>query len=188
MLSISDIRVGTIFKYKGAPYKALSVNHSKQARGGAVLQTKIKNLITGNVLEKNFKPADKFEEADIIRRKANFLYRDGEKYYFMDEESYDQFFIEKDKLGGKEFFLRDSLPVDILYFEERLIDIELPPKVNLKVVEAPEGVRGDSTGNVTKTVELETGYKLNVPLFIKEGDKVRINTETGEYVERVSGS
>ena len=186
MLTISDIKVGTIFKYEDAPYKALSVNHSKQARGAAVLQTKIKNLATGQVLERNFKASDKFDGAEIIHKKANFLYAEGSKYYFMSEEDYDQFFLDEETLEGAENYLTESLTVRILYFDEEMIGIELPPKVDLKVVQAPEGVRGDSTGNVTKTVELETGYKLNVPMFVKEGDTIKINTETGEYVERIN--
>jgi len=185
MLSISDIKIGTIFKYNGAPYQALFVNHSKQARSAAVLQAKIKNLINGNVIEKNFRSSDKFDEAEIVRKKASFLYRDGDKYYFMNEQDYDQFFLEKQAIDGKEKFLTESLKVNVQYFDEQMIGIELPPKVELKVTEAPEGVRGDSTGNVTKTIELESGYRLNVPMFVKEDDKIRVNTETGEYVERV---
>ncbi len=186
MLSISDIKIGTILKYNDDPYEVLKVNHSKQARSGAVLQTKIKNLISGQVLEKNFKAADKFEEANIIRKKASFLYKDGDKFYFMDSQTFDQFFLEKEKVGEQQRYLIESLVIDILYFNERLIGLQLPPKVDLDVVEAPEGVRGNSTGNVTKAVELETGYRLNVPMFIKEGDKIKVNTQTGEYVERVS--
>lgn len=185
MLTINDIKVGTIFKYEEAPYQTLSVNHSKQARSGAVLQTKIKNLITGQVLERNFKQADKFEEASITRKKADFLYKEANKYYFMDEESYDQFFLEAGVLEDKEKFLTESLSVNVLYFEEEMIGVELPPKAELLVTQAPEGVRGDTAGTATKMVELESGYKLNVPMFINEGDKIRINTETGEYVERV---
>jgi len=187
MLNISDIKVGTIFKYEDAPYKALSVNHSKQARSGAVLQTKIKNLITGQVLERNFKASDKFDEAEITRKKVNYLYHEGKKkYYFMDNQDYDQFFLEEQLVGDKSKFLVESLPVDILYFEGKVIGLELPPKVEIKVSSAPEGVRGDSSGNVTKTIELETGYRLNAPMFINQGEVVKINTETGEYVERVS--
>ena len=185
MLSISDIKVGTIFKYNDAPYQALSVNHSKQARSAAVLQTKIKNLITGQVLEKNFKQADKFDEANVLRKKASFLYKDGNKFYFMDAETFDQFFLDKEMVGNNSRYVTESLMVDILYFEEWMIGMVLPPKVELKVIEAPDGVRGDSTGNVTKTIEVETGYRLNAPMFIKEGEKIRVNTETGEYVERV---
>jgi len=185
MLSINDIKIGTIFKYNGQPYQAIFVNHSKQARSGAVLQTKIKNLVTGQVLEKNFRPSDKFEEVDLVRKKANYLYREGNKYFFMDDENYDQFFLEKDVLKDKVNYLKESMAVNILYFDEQIIAVELPPKVELKVVEAPEGVKGDTTGSATKTIELETGYKLNAPLFVKEGDIVKVNTETGEYVERV---
>ncbi len=184
MLSISEIKQGTILKYENEPYRVLSVNHSKQARSGAVLQTKMKNLITGQVLEKNFKQADKLEEAEIERKRANFLYKAGEKFYFMDEKDYDQFFLEKEVVGESEKFLIESVAVNILYFDEQAIGISLPPKIDLKVVEAPEGVKGDTAGTATKTVKLETGYKLNVPMFINEGEKIKINTETGEYVER----
>ncbi len=186
MLSITDIKVGTIFQYEDAPYQALSVSHSKQARGVAVLQTKIKNLVTNSVLDRNFKSSDKFDEAEIIRKRANFLYKDGNKYYFMDETDFDQFFLDQSILGDKTRFLTESLPIKILYFNEKAIGVELPPKVEIKVTYAPEGVRGDSTGNVTKTIELESGYKLNAPMFIKEGEMIRVNTETGEYVERVN--
>jgi len=186
MLSITDIKVGTIFQYQGEPYQALSINHSKQARGGAVLQTKIKNLINKNILERNFKSSDKFKEAEITRKKINFLYKDGNKYYFMDEIDFDQFFLDENILGNKTRFLTESLAIKILYFNDKAIDVELPPKVELKVVEAPEGVRGDSTGNVTKTVELETGYKIKAPMFVNQDDVIRVNTETGEYVERVN--
>lgn len=186
MLSINDIKVGTIFKYQNAPYEFLRVNHLKLGRGKALLQTKIKNLITGQVLEKNFRPADSFEEVSIVRKKANYLYHEGQKrYFFMDQDDYDQFFLERDVLGEKANFLKESLQVNILYFDEQVIGIELPPKVDLKVKEAPGGVRGDTAGSATKTVVLETGYKLNAPLFVKEGDMVKVNTETGEYVERV---
>jgi len=186
MLSISDIKVGTIFKYNDAPYQAMSVNHSKQARSAAVLQAKIKNLITGQTLEKNFRASDKFDEANIIKKKASFLYKDSGKFYFMDSETFDQFFLDKEMVGDNERYLTESLNVDILSFEERMIGMKLPPKVELKVIEAPDGVRGDSTGNVTKTIELKTGYRLNSPMFIKEGETIRVNTETGEYVERAN--
>ena len=186
MLSISDIKVGTVFKYNDAPYQAISVNHSKQARSAAVLQAKIKNLITGQTLEKNFRASDKFDEANVLKKKASFLYKDGDKFYFMDSETFDQFFLDKEMVGEYERYLTESLVVDILSFEERIIGIVLPPKVELKVTEAPEGVRGDSTGNVTKTIQVETGYRLNSPMFINEGETIRVNTETGEYVERVN--
>ncbi|MBU4360906.1 elongation factor P [Patescibacteria group bacterium] len=186
MLRITDIKVGTIFQYEDALYQALSVNHSKQARGAAVLQTRIKNLITGNVLDKNFKAGDKFEEAEIMRKQVNFLYKDANKYYFMDETDYDQFFLDENILKDKTRFLTESLSIKILYFNEKAIGVELPPKVEIKVKHAPDGVRGNSTANVTKVIELESGYKINAPMFIKQGEIVRVNTETGEYVERVS--
>jgi len=185
MLSINDLKVGTIFKYEDAPYQVLKASHLKMGRGSAVLQTKIKNLKTGNNLEKNFKSSEKFESADIEKKKADYLYRDGDKCYFMDEE-YEQFFLSAELIQDELEFIKESSAVDIIYFSGSPIGVELPPKVELKVVEAPPAVRGDTAqGSVTKLIKLETGAEVQAPIFIKDGDIVKINTETGEYVERV---
>lgn len=187
MLSISDLKIGTAFKYEGGPYQVLKTQHVKMGRGGAVLQTKMKNLATGNVLEKNFKGSDKFEEAELTRSKANFLYQEGENYFFMDEETYDQFSLSKNQVGEKANFIKEGSAVDLLNFEGQPINIDLPVKIELKVTQTGEAVRGDTAqGSATKDALLETGYSLKVPLFIKTGDLVRVNTETGKYVERVS--
>ncbi len=186
MLNMNDLKVNTVFKFNGDPYLVVKASHLKMGRGAAVLQAKIKNLKTGAMLERNFKPADKFEEADLTKKRADFLYREGDKVYFMDE-NYEQFFIEKDIIEEQLGFLKESIQVNILFFENKPIGVELPPKVDLKVIQAPPAVRGDTAqGSVTKTIKLETGAEINAPIFIKEGDTVRINTETGEYVERVN--
>jgi len=186
MLDMNDLKMGTTFKMDGSPYIVIKTSHLKMGRGSAVLQAKIKNLKTGATLEKNFKPADKFEEADLVKNKADYLYTENDKSYFMDE-NYEQFFIEKELIGDQLKFLKESASVTILFFDGNAISIELPPKVDLKVVQAPPAVRGDTAqGSVTKSVKLETGAEINAPIFIKEGDILRINTETGEYVERVN--
>ncbi len=187
MLQISDIKLGTVIKLDNEPYIVIWAQHSKQARSGAVLRTKIKNLVTGNVLEKTFKGGDTAEEANLRRSQANYLYQDQTMACFMNTETYDQFNIALDQIGEKINYLKDGSLVDVLYFEEQPVNISLPTKVDLKVTQTMEGVRGDTAqGKVTKPATLETGLEINVPLFIKEGDLVRVNTETGEYVERVN--
>src|SRR3989338_1735307 len=185
MLNYTDLKVGTVFKFAGDPYQVIKSSHLKMGRGAAVLQTKIKNLKNGSVLERNFKQADKFEKADVAKKKAEFLYSQGDKCNFMDE-NYEQFFIEKSVIEAQLKFLKESASVNVLYFDGSPLGIELPPKIDLAVVEAPPAIRGDTAqGSVTKSVKLETGAEINTPIFIKEGDIIRINTDTGEYVERV---
>ncbi len=185
MLSINDLKVNTTFKYQNDPYIVLKAAHLKMGRSAAVLQAKIKNLKNGQTLERNFKPADKFEETNLDKKKADFLYTEGDKSYFMDQ-NYEQFFIPKDLIAEQLKFLKEGLSINVLYFDDQAIGIELPPKVNLQVIEAPPAVRGDTAqGSVIKLIKLETNYELNAPIFIKQGDTVRVNTDTGEYVERV---
>jgi elongation factor P len=184
MLSLNEIKLGTVVTINSEPYMVVKSEHNKVARGGAVLKTKLKNLITGSIMERTWQGNDKAEEADVEKRKANYLYKDESFAYFMDVENFDQFNIALEDLGGKERFMKDGIDVNVLYFEAKPMTIELPIKVELKVTSAPPGVRGNSAGNVTKTAELETGAIINVPMFVETGDIIRINTDSGEYVER----
>jgi len=185
MLSMSEIKLGTVVQVDHAPYVVTYTQHVKMGRGGAILRTKIKNLITGSVLEKTLKSSDSMEEAHLARSKASFLYADAMGAHFMDMENYDQFTLGIDVMEGKLPFLTEGVVVDILYFNEKPVSLDIPKKITLKVTEAPEGVRGDSSqGGTTKLAVTETGYQLPVPLFVKSGYSIRINTETGEYVER----
>jgi len=186
MLNISDLKTGTVFVYENEPYQVMKVNHSKQARQGAVLQTKIKNLKTGAMLERNFKASDKFDEADMERVKANFLYSTGDKFEFMEEVSYEQVSLSADEVGDLSSYIKEGMQIDLVKFEGKIIGLQIPPKVELKVTSAPPGVKGDTATGATKQITLETGLIVNAPLFINDGDTVRINTETGEYVERVN--
>ncbi len=186
MLSISEIKLGTILKINNEPYIVIKADHHKMGRGGAVLKLKLRNLITGNILDKTLQGNEQAEEAETEKKKANFMYKDENEAYFMDNETYEQFSIPLEQIGKKAKFLKEGTDVDVLYFDQKPVAIDLPIKIDLKVVSAPPGVKGNSAGNVTKQVELETGAKINVPLFINEGDIIRINTETEEYVERVS--
>ncbi len=186
MLSINDLKNGGFIQYEGEPYQVQTTLHVKMGRGGAVLRTRIKNLISGIVLEKNFKGGDKFEDVDLQKSKASFLYKDNEGCHFMDAENYNQFSLADKNLGDQSSYLKEGQEVNVLIFNDKPVTIEIPKKVSLKVIEAAPAIRGDTAqGSVTKTAVLETGLKINVPIFINEGDTISVNTETGEYVERV---
>lgn len=184
MLGITDLKVGAKIEYNGEPYQVIASRHVKMGRGGAIQQTKLKNLITGNVINQNFKGNDRFKEPDLVQTKAQFLYHDGEEYHFMDEGTYEQFSLDRKQLGVKVNYLKEGATVTIVLFNDQPITVEIPTKIVLAVKKAPPGIRGNTAQGGTKQVTLETGAQLAVPLFIKEGDKVRVNTESGEYVER----
>ncbi|MDX9893582.1 MAG: elongation factor P [Patescibacteria group bacterium] len=187
MLAISDIKQGTICKIDNQPYEVIWTQHVQMGRGGAILRLKVKNLLDGRVLEKTLKGSDTMDSADLSRTKVNFLYQDQSGFHFMDNESYEQFSFDEDQIGEDRSFLKEGLTVTLLKFDDKPLKVQLPIKVEYKITSAPEGVKGDSAqGRVTKTAEIETGYKIQVPLFVKEGETIRVNTETGEYVERVT--
>lgn len=184
MYSITDLKVGTAIKIDGEPYIVTASQHSKQARGGGVMKTTIKNLITGSILQKTFQGNDRIESADLNYKKAQFLYNDGTDYHFMFTDSFEQFSFTPEELGENVYYLLDGNDVDIQLVGDKPINVQVPPKVNLKVAETEPGVRGDTASGGTKPAKLETGLVVQVPLFINEGDILRINTQTGEYVER----
>lgn len=184
MLSLNEIKVGKVINLNSAPYIVIKTDHHKMGRGGAVLKVKLKNLIDGSALEKTFQGNDKTEEADTSRKKASFMYLDEYNANFMDNDSYEQFTIPLDTIGDKKKFLKEGTDVDVLYFEEKAVAIELPVKMVFKVTEAPPGIKGNSAGNVTKKVTIETGAEIAAPLFINEGDMIKVNTDTEEYAER----
>lgn len=185
MLNISDIKTGKKIVLDGEPYAVICNEHSKMGRAGAVMRTKLKNLTNGAVMEKTFQGADKVEEADISKSKAQFLYAEEDQFYFMDNETYDQFAIGEEALGDAPNYLTESLEVTMLNFNNNPINIELPVKVTLEVTEAPPGLKGDTQSGGDKLVTVETGAKITTPLFVETGDKIIINTERGEYVSRV---
>jgi elongation factor P len=184
MLNFNEIKTGRVIKVNSEPFIIIKTDHHKMGRGGAVLKIKCRNLINGNILERTYQGAEKAEEAETETKKANFMYKDKDEAYFMDNTSFEQFNLPLEEIGEPAQFLKEGVDVDVLYFESRPVSISLPIKMDFKVVSAPPGVKGNSAGNVNKQVELETGAKINVPMFINEGDIIRINTDTGEYVER----
>ncbi len=184
MLGITDLKVGVKIEYNNEPYQVITSRHVKMGRGGAIQQTKLKNLITGNVINQNFKGNDRFTEPDLAQTQAQFLYHEDQEFHFMDEGTYEQFSLNHKQLGLKASYIKEGASVTIVRFNDQPMTVEIPTKVVLEVKKAPPGVRGNTAQGGTKQVTLETGALLSVPLFIKEGDKIRVNTETGEYVER----
>lgn len=185
MLEINSLRAGVYIVLDGEPFVIVKHDFIKMGRGKGVMRVTVKNLRTGQTLEKSFKGQEKIEPADISRSKANYLYNEGSEYFFMDSVSYDQFFITGQQLGDKIQYLKENLEVEVLNFNSSPISVELPKKIELEVISAPPGVRGDTAqGSVTKKVTLETEQVVDAPLFINKGEKVIINTDTGKYVSK----
>lgn len=184
MSNISEIKTGKYIDWNNNLYAVIYHEHSKIGRAGAVLRARLRNLATGAVLEKTFQGSDKFKEVDIVKTKAQYLYTEKNNYFFMDLKNYDQFFLSKEILGDAIFYLKEGVEVTTINFNNRPINVEIPVKVKLKVIEAPPGIKGDTVSSGGKTVILETGLKISAPLFIKEGDEIIVNTERGEYVSR----
>lgn len=186
MLGISEIKTGKNIILNGIPFAVLYHEHSKMGRAGSVLRTKLKNLLTGTVLEKTFQGAESAEEADIAKTKAQFTYKENSALNFMDSESYEQFSLPEEALGNNINYLKEGIEISVLNFNNNPINIEMPVKVQLKVVEAPPGIKGNTVSTGGKMVTLETGLKISTPLFVKVGDEIVINTERGEYVSRAN--
>jgi len=184
MIEPVDFRNGLIIEYEGAPYQILWFQNHKTAMSHAIMRVKFKNLLTGSILERTFKQADRFKEVTPTKRKKQFLYAEGDTYHFMDMESFDQLAYPKERLGDLANFLTENLEVEALYLDDKFLSISLPSSVDLKVVATVPGIKGDSVSNMMKPATLETGYEVNVPLFVKEGDLVKVDTRSGEYLSR----
>jgi elongation factor P len=184
MLGITDLKMGTKITYESDPYIVVNYSHSKMGRGGAVVKTKLKNLRTGGTIDKTFQGADKVDEADLSKKTAMFLYCDEVEAFFMDNDSFEQFTLPLEKIGKQKDFLIENSNVDILYFGDEPLSIELPIKMTFEVVYAPPAVRGNTASAITKKVTLSGGIIVDAPIFIKEGDKVIVNTVDASYVER----
>jgi len=185
-MDLNDLKIGTIILWEKQPVQVIWSNRMRTAQRKPVMQTKLRNVITGKVYEYSFKFGESIEEADVVREKGNFLYADGDGTHFMNPETFETIDIAKEVTQEQEQFLKENMPVSILRFNDKPVSIELPIKVELKVTEAPPDTKGNSGGNVTKPVTLETGLVVNAPMFIKEGDILRIDTRDGQYVERVA--
>lgn len=185
-MEFSDLKKGAIILFNSQPHEIMWSQFVRMQQRKPVMQVKMRNLLTSKVVEYSFKSGERVEAADITKQKAQFLYADQEGAHFMTEDSYETVPIPKEFSDDKIGYLKEGETVTLQFFEDKPINIELPVKVNLKVTSTPPGIRGDTATGGTKPATLETGLVVNVPLFIKEGDIIRINTETGEYVERVN--
>lgn len=187
VLDFSDLKgTGQIIKYNGEPYQIIWSNFMRTAQRKPVIQTKMRNLISGKVMEYSFKYGEKIEGADVLRKKLQYLYADESGASFMDPVSYETVILPKELIADQIGFLKENSEVSVLFFEEKAIGLDLPIKIDLKVIETAPGVKGDTATGGTKPATLETGHVVNVPLFIKEGDMVRVDTRSGTYVERAS--
>lgn len=185
MYDTSDIRKGLKFLIDGEPYIVVDFQFVKPGKGTAFTKTRIKNLITGAVLDKTFRSNEKLEPANIEEKQMQFLYREGDNYCFMDNATYEQVYIINSDVGESAKFLSDNLVVSVLFFNERPVGITLPNFVELEVTFTEPGIKGDTASGATKPATLSTEAVINVPLFVEQGDVLRIDTRTGEYVERV---
>lgn len=186
MLTHTDLKKGTKIILDKEPYEILEASPMKKAQRRPVIQSRIKNLITNNVFDWNFHQGDTFEEAELLKVKAKFLYSHRDCYFFCEENNPSKRFdLSSEQIGSQNKFLKPNLIVEALIFDEKVINISLPIKIQLKVTEAPPGIKGDRAQGGTKVVTLETGAKISAPLFIKEGDIIEINTESEEYTRRI---
>jgi len=184
MISAGDFRNGVTFEMDGNVVSIIEFQHVKPGKGAAFVRTKIRNVITGAVTEKTFSPTEKFPTAYVERRDMEYLYSDGDLYYFMDSETYEQTPISSSTLGDNFKFVKENMICKVLSYKGNVFGVEPPLFVELKVTETDPGFKGDTATNAKKPATLETGAELMVPLFIEEGDLIRIDTRTGEYMER----
>lgn len=185
MISTVDFRNGVRLMVEGEPFYIVEFQHVKPGKGGAFVRTKLKSYLSGNVLDRTFRSGERFEEPNLDEREMQFLYASGDSYTFMDTETYEQLTFEKKQLGENADLLKENMIVKMLIYEHRPIDVELPIFIELKVVDAEPGVRGDTASGGTKPAVVETGATVKVPLYLEVGTVIKIDTRTRSYVERV---
>jgi elongation factor P len=185
-LAYTDLTKGVLFIMDGAPYEVLETHFLRMQQRKAVVQTRIRNLMTGKLLDRNFQASDTFEEAEIERKHAIFIYESKGQYWFhADNNPKERFEVDAEVLGEQGKFLKPQLRVQTMVFEDKVIKVEIPVKMDFKVVEAPPAIKGNTAQGGDKVVTIEGGTRVSTPLFVNEGDTIRINTTTGDYVERV---
>ncbi|WP_243309925.1 elongation factor P [Fundidesulfovibrio agrisoli] len=185
MLSTTDFRRGLKIELDNIPYEIVDFQHVKPGKGGAFVRTKLRNMLNGRVVENTFRSGEKMGKPDMETRSMQYLYKDGTGFVFMDMESYEQFSVEDEVLGDKGRFLVDGMELTMLMYRGKALDIDLPPSVVLEITHTEPGVKGDTVSGATKPATLSTGLTINVPLFVNEGEKVKVDTRSGEYLGRV---
>lgn len=184
-LSITNLKKGTVFQWEGDPYRVVEYNQKVMGRGGSIVNVRIKSLIDGKVLEKTFKGNETLDSADVSTQPVQFLYADGSTFFFMNEESFNQFEVPADLVADNAGYLKEGDRVQLQFFNDRPINVELPKNLPLKVIYTEDAVKGDTSSAITKDATLETGITIKVPAFIKQGDIISVDTTTGAYRERV---
>jgi elongation factor P len=184
MYSTADFKKGLKLEIDGTPYVIVDFLHVKPGKGGAFVRTKIKNLMTGKVLDQTFRSGEKLKRPDLVEREMQFLYREGDNFFLMDNETYEQFALTAEQLGDVVLYLIENLDLKVLFFNQQPVTAELPNFVELTVAQAEPGVKGDTASGGSKPATLESGAVIQVPLFINEGDRVKVDTRTGTYIER----
>jgi elongation factor P len=185
LISTGEFRKGAKVEFRNAPYEIIDSQHSKVGRGGAIVRTRLKNLKTGSIIEETFKAGEKFPKPNLEEKTMQYLYKQGESYYFMDTENYEQFPLSGDQLGEAIKFLKENMVVKALFYSGTLLTVELPMFVELRIEETDPGFKGDTASGGSKPAVLETGATIKVPFHLNEGDVVRVDTRTSEYIERV---
>ena len=189
MLSYNELKPGILFILDGQPWEVLESEFLRMQMRKPVMKTKIKSLISGKIVDRSFQPSDQLEEAEVERFDVKFLYSHRDEFWFCDlNNQKDRFILKSEIIGDMGKFLKPNMEISAIKFNDKILNIDLPIKVDYKIIEAPPAIRGDTAQGGTKVVVLETGAKVSVPLFINEGDVIRVNTQTGQYVERVEKS
>jgi elongation factor P len=186
VIDTSEFRKGMKIEYDGDPYEIVEFQHVKPGKGSAFVRTTIRNLLTGRVLSPTLKSGEKVGRPDIEDKDMQFLYVQGEEYHFMDSKTFEQTFVDLKALGEAKNYLKENINASVLFYNGKAIGVTLPNSVDLKVTKCDPGVRGDTVSGATKPAVLETGYQVNVPLFINEGDVLKIDTRDGKYLTRVA--
>lgn len=184
-LSITDLKKGTVFQWEGQPFRVVEYGQKVMGRGGSIVNVRIKSLIDGKVLEKTFKGNEQLDSADVTTQAVQYLYNDGNTFYFMNEETFNQFEVPADLVGDGAGYIKEGDKVQLQFFNDTPINVELPKNVPLEVTYTENAVKGDTSSAITKDATLETGVTIKVPAFIKQGDVISVDTATGAYRERV---
>ncbi|MCD2435605.1 elongation factor P [Acidaminococcus sp. NSJ-142] len=184
MISTNDFKTGVTVEIDGDAWQVVEFQHVKPGKGAAFVRAKMRNLCTGAVVERTFNAAERLQNAVVERKEMQYLYQADENYVFMDNETYEQLELNKDQLGNALNFLKENMDVKVITFKDRVLGVELPNTVELTVVETEPGIKGDTATGGSKNAKMDTGYVVKVPLFINEGDVLRIDTRSGEYIER----
>ena len=184
VVATADFKKGRKIELEGEPYKIIDFLHVKPGKGGAFIRTKLKSLISGNVIDRTFRSGEKLQAPDLEEKNMQYLYQEGDRFQFMDNENYEQFSLTEDQLGEDKNYLKENVDVNILFHNGLPIGVELPLFVELTIVKTEPGVKGDTASGGSKPATVETGAVIQVPLFLNEGDVIKIDTRTGEYIER----